>query len=126
MIYNIYFYTVETRSSGFFNPDFALTRLFGCARRFPSQIAHFNQDSPTSNPNFPKFRPEAQNFSEKVGFRRFRHCKCVFWDIRGRDGIRLWVRCGVHVDKKITGPLSKMMISRFRQRVQGTLDSFLR
>jgi hypothetical protein len=29
-------------------------------------------------------------------------------------------------DKKITIPLSKMMISRFRQRVQGTLDSFLR
>jgi ribosomal protein L22 len=28
--------------------------------------------------------------------------------------------------KKITVPLSKMMISRFRQRVQGTLDSFLR
>jgi hypothetical protein len=29
-------------------------------------------------------------------------------------------------NKKITVPLSKMMISRFRQRVQGTLDSFLR
>jgi hypothetical protein len=29
-------------------------------------------------------------------------------------------------DKKITFPLSKMMISRFRQRVQGTSDRFLR
>jgi hypothetical protein len=29
-------------------------------------------------------------------------------------------------DKKITVPLSKMMISRFMQQVQGTLESFLR
>jgi hypothetical protein len=29
-------------------------------------------------------------------------------------------------DRKITFPLSKMMISRFRQRVQGNLDRFLR
>jgi hypothetical protein len=71
----------------FFNPDFALTRLFVCARRFPSQIALFNKDSPTSNPEFPKFRPEAQNVSERLVFDDLGTVNACSGIVRGRDGI---------------------------------------